>query len=225
MPPFETMEDWLYDKTGGIVQSGPFKGMKMLPKLAWADGRLCPMLLGCHEQELWVPITQEIERLEAMAAPTIVNMGCGEGYYAVGLAQRLPHADVVAADTLPAALETTAKAAALNGASLRTSQAHAALLVGADLVVMDCEGAEMEYLMPVPSGMKSSTIIVELHRPKAAALIDPWAKTHEVYILWEGGRNPCDYEMLRDLPSMARWCAVDENRPCQMAWLLMRPKQ
>jgi SAM-dependent methyltransferase len=228
-PPKKELEDWLFEETGGVVQSGPFKGMNVARDMAWNDGALCPILLGCHEQELWRTIEDQIARLSAMEAPKIVNVGCAEGYYAVGLKRRLPHARVWAIDIDYAALALTAKAAALNEVELKiASEVGPAFKEAPDLIVMDCEGAETVYLNPYMFPLASTHIIVEIHQSEEQDTIkilsSHWHKSHEVWLVWEFGRNPNDYEILRKYSSLMRWLAVCEFRPCQMAWFVMKPK-
>jgi trans-aconitate methyltransferase len=49
-------------------------------------------LLGCYEQPLQPFIEQAIEAQYS----TILNIGCAEGYYAVGMARRMPQTRVMA---------------------------------------------------------------------------------------------------------------------------------
>jgi hypothetical protein len=224
------MEDALFELTKGIVQSGPFKGMHLLREKSWAFGALGPMLLGCHEQELWIPIEEEIKRMAKLPAPKIASIGCAEGYYAIGLKLRLPHAEVWATDTAAGALRLTALAAAKNAVELHTSlDSIEALKVAPDLIVMDCEGAEVVYLDPdaFPALLRSR-IIVEVHQSQDQdtlnILLGRWRVTHDLFLIYEHGRNPNDYPMLCGRSSLYRWLAVCENRPCQMAWFLMRPR-
>jgi hypothetical protein len=53
--------------------------------------------LGTLEKELHWAIEKAISR----SPTTVLNIGCAEGYYAVGFALRLPHAKVVAAEADP----------------------------------------------------------------------------------------------------------------------------
>ena len=59
---------------------GPLAGMDFLPQSA--EGCHIAKLLGCYEQ----PLQPFIEEAIANAYPTILNIGCAEGYYAVGMA-------------------------------------------------------------------------------------------------------------------------------------------
>jgi ribosomal protein L11 methylase PrmA len=86
----------------------------------------------------------------------VINVGCSEGYYAVGLARLLSQSRVVAVDVEESAQQVCAEAAELNGVSVDvvgrcTLEGLAALLVEdpAPLVVMDCDGDELALLDPV----------------------------------------------------------------------------
>ncbi len=74
---------------GSIVLDGPFRGLNYL-----VENNTVPThkLLGTYEKELW-PI---IEEIIARDYRTIIDIGAAEGYYVVGLAQRMPEARVVA---------------------------------------------------------------------------------------------------------------------------------
>src|SRR5262249_46123396 len=75
---------------GGVV-AGPFAGTKLL--LSPVSARLLPSyLLGTAELELHGAIEELVER----SYRTVLNLGAADGYYAVGLARRLPSARVVA---------------------------------------------------------------------------------------------------------------------------------
>ncbi|HET8712397.1 MAG TPA: hypothetical protein VFM23_01805 [Gemmatimonadales bacterium] len=169
-----------------VVRDGPFAGMRFV-YLGTSSGEL-PMVVGCFEAELH----EHLEALLALDPRVVVNIGCAEGYYAVGLARRLPRATIVAIDTDPAALRLCAAVASLNGVSDRVRlEAHADLgardLRGA-LIVCDCEGCEYTLLDParVP-GLAHSNLIIELHHTADPAqpekLLAPFRATHDVAIV------------------------------------------
>lgn len=224
------LEGWVFEMTRGAVMTGPFAGMKMLREQRWSDGALSPMLLGCHEQELHGPIEAEIERLSMLrCAPRIVNVGCAEGYYAVGMALRLPRAAVWAIDTDDGALDIARRTAALNGVQLRIGEPLDEALAAPHLVIMDCEGGEFGYLDPAKfPGLLRAHIIVEVHNKHdfnmAGILLERWRHFHHIVAYQEVGRDPNLYPFLRPARSVIRWLAVCENRPCQMGWFVMRPK-
>src|ERR1700686_4848787 len=74
--------DYLWRASAGVVQSGPFKGMRLSDQTTWGDGDLGAKILGCYEQELW----PHLEGARRGAYRRVINVGCAEGYYAVGLA-------------------------------------------------------------------------------------------------------------------------------------------
>jgi hypothetical protein len=203
--------------------------MKLLREQAWTDGALCPMLLGCHEEELHGALDLEIARLTELPNPKIVNIGCAEGYYAIGLARRLPHATVWAIDTCDEALRIATEAAGANAVNLVVGEELDKVFADPDLVVMDCEGFEVAYLDAARfPGLRQATIIVEIHNSapenRGTILGERWNGTHTIDIVSEGARDPNRFEMLRPQPSTVRWLAMCENRPCMMQWFVMRPK-
>ncbi len=224
------MDKWMFTQTKGVVQFGPFKGVMLKNEKTWPDEALSPMLLGCHEEELHGVLEEEIARLSLLPNPKIVNVGCAEGYYAVGLASRLPKATVWVIDINDEALKLAAANAAANGCDIVVGDAIENVFKAPDLVVMDCEGAESTYLdherFP---GLLKATIIVEVHNapgrpPNDNVLFQRWKGHDSIVAYFEGPRNPNKFKMLIDKPSIFRWSAVCENRPCAMGWFVMRPK-
>lgn len=220
------INDWLYDKMNGVVQSGPFVGMKMGCDETWKDGNLGTKILGCYEQELHHCIEYEIQRLGKLDRSKIVNIGSAEGYYAVGLAGRIRSTKVWVIDT-DEALEVSGEAARANGVRLFAGALEQAF-AKPDLVICDCEGAEIDYLdLGRYPDLVGSTIIVECHdfsdRPVAQILADRFVDTHCVMQVLSGARNPAEFEFMRKWHQTVQWIAVDEGRPCTMRWLIMRP--
>ena len=79
---------------GTVVMAGPLKGLDFLPHSA--EGCHVAKLLGCYEQ----PLHPFIERAIQTAYQVVVNIGCAEGYYAVGMARRMPTTHVEAGPLL-----------------------------------------------------------------------------------------------------------------------------
>lgn len=220
------INNWLYDKMNGVVQSGPFVGMKLGCDETWKDGNLGNKILGCYEQELHLCLEYEIRRLSELNGPKILNIGSAEGYYAIGLACRLPPAEVWVVD-IDEALEVSGEAARANGVKLITGNLDQAFS-NANLVICDCEGAEIEYLNKsrFPDLSKAS-VIVECHdfgeHPTTQIIADRFVDTHCVMQIISGSRNPAEFEFMREWHQTLQWIAVDEGRPCTMRWLIMRP--
>lgn len=97
------------DKLGETVLSGPFRGL-ILPgvPVTW-DSR--PKIVGCYEEELH----PALEELIAHGFRTIVNVGCADGYYTVGMGLRCPDAAVVGCDIASDHRARCAETARANG--------------------------------------------------------------------------------------------------------------
>ena len=159
------------------VLAGPFTGMALPENSSWRDGDFMPKLIGSYESNLREVLAQAVERSPA----TVINVGCAEGYYAVGLARLLPRATVYAFDIASDACAICASAAGENGVAERvvvggrcTTSVLAKLLElpGRILLVMDCEGAERELLDPPNcpdwrSAMSSSKPTVRISSPSS----------------------------------------------------------
>src|SRR5688572_1968052 len=153
---------------GPCVLTGPFRGMRFpADALRTGNVNMASRLLGSYEAELH----EIVERVVAAGFDRIIDVGTGSGYYAVGLARRLPASTVEAYDPDPAARALCRALAEANSvldrvhvrggataSDLRTPRA------GRTFVKMDCEGCELELLRPdVSELLRSSTILVELH--------------------------------------------------------------
>jgi len=151
--------------TGDKVAGGPFKDMKLIQEVSTIYPS--PMLLGCYEHELH-PV---FEKAIAGNYQRILNIGCSLGYYAVGLARRMPHVIVEAFDIDPEARRKCADLARLNNVEDRVK--IGGQFYGDDfstyrdektLVLMDIEGAETSLLDPARyPALQKFDVIVELH--------------------------------------------------------------
>jgi hypothetical protein len=224
------IRDALLSAHASTVGSGPFAGMRLLPEASWSDGDLPPKLLGCYEAELHPSIAKAVSR----APKTIVNIGCAEGYYAVGMARLLPRAQVLAFDSSEKGQDICRRSAAANQVDDRVrvagtcdvGQLHQIISeAGQCLLIVDCEGAELEFLDPVrvPEIAKCD-VIVECHdfvKPGLTqTLLNRLSPSHHVENIMEGGRDPNQFATLRGWQSMDRWLAINESRPVTMNWLV-----
>jgi len=100
---------------GFSVQSGPFAGMALIGRPGWSESDAQPMLLGVFESELHSLLEEGV----AERPDVVVNIGSADGYYAVGLARRLPDARVHAFDSSETAGANCREAARLNGVDAR----------------------------------------------------------------------------------------------------------
>jgi SAM-dependent methyltransferase len=172
-----------------VVQMGPFEGMRYATLQATCSAIL-PKLLGTYELEL----APAIDRILQQSYECVVDVGCAEGYYAVGFARRFPLAQVVAFDIDPRARELCQLNAAANGISDQMSVLGAAtpsevanLCRGRrTLIVCDCEGYERDLFPAIPTAdLLQSDLLIEthdfIHQGVHELLLQHFAATHEVY--------------------------------------------
>lgn len=90
----DAIVDRLFKAFSGKVQNGPFRGMHLTERSSWGSGLVASELLGCYEAQLHPYLEHAIQR----GYRTVIDVGCCDGYYAVGLSSRLPSARVFAFD-------------------------------------------------------------------------------------------------------------------------------
>jgi len=180
------LQNTILKELGPTVYAGPFRGMQFVSEVT--EGCYVPKLLGCYEAELH----EHWESLIRRGYGHVVNVGCAEGYYAVGLAHRLPLARVHAFDIDPRGQQTCRSLADQNGVGERVSVGAEFRLKdfrdyppGDTLVLCDIEGAELELLDPVAEpSLKQLDLVVELHPHRSASLPEEvlarFADSHEI---------------------------------------------
>jgi hypothetical protein len=219
------------------VAVGPFAGM-VFPDLIDRGGGWMPRLLGTYEAEIAWAVEQAIE-----AQPDLViDIGCAEGYYAVGLAKRMPHTHVDAYDIVETERNLCQNMARANFVADRVavkSLCTVQSLLDTDpsqrcLIVCDCEGAERELITPeVGRHHRRSWFIIEchdhVHDGIGRTLADTLSGTHE----WRLVSSTSDAEKalqnhVSDLADgecqSVREFIYGEGRPCAMNWLVAIPR-
>lgn len=149
------------------VQDGLFRGMKY-PAFYSHGSSMFAKLLGTYESELY----KEFEELLKTDYSEIIDIGCAEGYYAVGLARKKPRAKIYAYDISESAINACREMAKLNGVegqfvfnnfcseeTLANFKFH-----GKGLIICDCEGYELELFTPrAVKGLVNCDLVIELH--------------------------------------------------------------
>ena len=219
----------LRQRDGDTVQGGPFAGMRY--PVRSTEGCEVPRLLGCYEQEL----APTIEALIARGFGHVLNIGCAEGYYAVGMARRLPGAIIHAFDANPGAQAACRALAEMNGVSARLN--IGGLFEGAGfaehpprdtLLLLDIEGSEDALLdlerFPALGGL---TILVECHdvmRPGLSGRIAArFVASHAVTRIDHAVGPVALPDWLAGLGHLDRLLAVWEWRSGPTPWLLLDP--
>jgi hypothetical protein len=175
----------LFQKFNGVVQTGPFKGLKLNPVPAWGTTDLPAMLLGCYEPEV----------LKAMfSKPTadlsvFVNLGTADGYYVSGGLYSQRFRSAYGFETTLAGREATERAAALNGVRDRLNISGTAdskffeqlhdVRMSDVFLLCDIEGGEFEVFDEhCLKSLRGATIIIEIHN----WTIDFWSKYEKLLV-------------------------------------------
>jgi SAM-dependent methyltransferase len=226
------IQNTLLQQQGTVVVQGPLAGMDFLPQSA--EGCHIAKLLGCYEQ----PLQPFIEEAIVNAYPTILNIGCAEGYYAVGMARRMPSTQVLAFDLNPKAQEVCTALAQKNTVSDRVKVG--ALFKPQDfedyggqkvLVLCDIEGAEKDLLDPeVAPALKGMDLIVESHECLLPGitqlLINRFKDTHQITLVQDNGQRQLSDtpQWFNNLAHLDQLLATWEWRSGATPWLVMKAK-
>jgi len=230
----------LFEQLGSLCMSGPFLGMdvSVYEHPVWDDSNAPSKLIGVYEFELHAAIRKAASR----RPNCIINVGCGEGYYAIGLARLIPDAQIIAMDKSNEALdavETNARLNKIYSYRLSTVVGHVGPQdlqrgTGKKLYVVDIEGYESSVLDPerCPDLLRADIIVEchdffvpEHHEQITDILAKRFARTHEVERIEFQVPNPNDFPFLNGLPYGYRLLAITERRPPRTAWLACWAKQ
>ena len=207
-------------------------GMK-LPISAYCSKQL-PKIVGCYELELQEWLAAEILRCPKF----IIDIGCAEGYYAVGLAMRCPNAKVIAYDESQIALDLCLQTAVLNNVQDRLSirGRFAAddlknLELDDSLVICDVEGFESEiFTSSSLAYLKRTNLLIECHdvyNPHVSTkLLNLFASTHDIHITAQLPRDVKGYARELKISKKDSRIAIEEGRavdsvPVGQVWLYL----
>jgi hypothetical protein len=227
----QQLAEFVRKHTNSAVFSGAFKGMVLGPRFPWSNLDIASKLLGTYEQELH-PFLQKSrsKRYDAVA-----DVGCAEGYYAVGLGTLYEEARVFAYDISQEALDVCGENAALNRIADRIElkgkcdpQELKSLCARSKrpLIFCDCEGYELELFgdNATCEELSKADLVIECHdfivSGTTGILKERFSRSHNVSVLRAGERNPNVFPFLSDLYDIVRWQAVCEHRPCVMNWII-----
>jgi hypothetical protein len=222
-----SLSERLFRQFGTRVLSGPFAGL-VLPAEVVCE-HVGPYLFGVYEHELH----DTLASLTTRRFSQIVNVGAKFGYYSAGLAKLLG-APVTAFDVDPWARRMTRATADASGVGRLVAVESACTrdylsrLPPESLVVIDCDGCEMQLLAPpLPDGLRGATIIVEVHEmfeSGAGHTLRGWLEhTHTVREIPTSDSPAAPPVDLTGFSEKDRELATKELRPHQ-SWLVCEPR-
>ena len=218
------------------VLHGVFAGMKY-PQMASIGSALLPKLLGSYENE----IQSLLEKICGDQYSEIVDIGCAEGYYAVGLAMRIKTAKVFAFDTNLEAIRLCEAMADLNGVSDRVTtgafcDAETLMslpLTERALIISDCEGYEKDlFLKETLPFLAGHDLLIEVHDfidiEISSYLRELFQESHhiEVYSSIDDIKKAqqYDYKELEGFSLEEKRKILREGRPAIMEWFYLKPR-
>jgi hypothetical protein len=218
------------------VLTGPFQGLKYINETVW--GPIMPKWLGSYESELHHVVT-EIARFPYKA---VIDVGCAEGYYAVGLATVMRDVPVYAFDTDPISRRQAARLGTLNGvlpqlhidrwcddSSIKRISAKAQ---GKLLLICDIEGFETQLLRPEKcESLLQTDILVEIHDDPGSSVVSNeickrFTKTHDIRVIHHQSRENwvnthLSSEVFASVPAGQLRKMAEENRVRGRTWFWM----
>jgi ribosomal protein L11 methylase PrmA len=215
-----------------VVLGGIFKGMKY-PDYESSGSPLFTKFVGSYEDEL-NPFILEIANVKYS---DILDIGCAEGYYAVGLSMMHPEAKVYAYDIDDIALNRCRAMAAVNGVTDRLvfgNKCEKSTLIefkfaGRGLVLSDCEGYEKELFdEQSAAALKNCDVIIELHDNAVPdikqRMENAFKNTHSISFVLSRQKSQRDYPVLATLPDRYRDNRFVEDRNTTMEWAIIRAR-
>lgn len=219
------------------VKHGPFQGMRYVSAAA-VGSLLLPKLLGSYEQELH-PVIREIL---SKSYSDVVDIGCAEGYYAVGLAMRMPKTQVHAFDTDPKGQALCREMAELNSVVERVAVKgflspeglKAMKFGGTALIVSDCEGYEKQlFTREVARSLAKHELLIEVHDVLdieiSGVLRENFAATHDIRAIESVDDlkkvRTYVFDELSRCSKQEKLAILAEKRGALMEWFYMTPKR
>ncbi len=218
------------------VLHGPFQGLKY-PAMASIGSALYPKLLGCYERELHGIIANILLK----EYTEVLDIGCAEGYYAIGLGLKFNNTKIYAYDTDETARDLCNQMAKLNDIESKVivkqtctaEELEKFRFNGKALIICDCEGYE-HYLFNNKNikNLSGCDVLIETHDfiniNISEYLISLFTETHNVKSI----KSIDDIEKVKTYAyKETNGLSLDdkkhlfsEGRPAIMEWLFCTPK-
>ncbi len=164
-------------------------GLSAGMQLSHSPGEGCHIakLIGIYEKPLWLIL----ERVFGEEYGLVLNVGAAEGYYSIGMTQRMSDTPVIAHQSNAAAREILARLIEINGVTEKVTPRgllEATDLSGLEdrrvLLFFDIEAGEIDLLSgSILKSLRYSDLIVEthdtqIHRRITAELAKRFERTH-----------------------------------------------
>lgn len=228
----------IFDRYNGLVQYGPFKGLKLDGRSNVSRGPLGLKIFGLYEPS----VLSEIIKRQPFG--DLINIGAADGYFSLGLLRAGFAKRSICFEITEEGRAAIKRNAEKNGLADRVvilgeakqdigeQLANANFISENSLVLCDIEGAEFSLFTPnFIDTLKNSTIIIEIHdkvlsmdASHRAKLIDLHAPYFDTKLIIAG---PADWGGISDLEELTdndRALVTSEGRKAIGEWLIATPK-
>lgn len=219
------------------VAYGPFKGMMISDNVWWGKHDVLAKYLGEYEPH----ITEKLIEL-SRNYNHFIDIGAADGYYAIGLLCSESYESVTCFEISGKGRSTILENALLNSKKERLKilgEANAESIskelksCGPSVVLCDIEGAEFTLLnRNFLQAIKDCTVIIELHDDVISGppnrrknLIKNANEFFNVDFIDRKAPKIFEFEEIRSWNDDLRLLAFSEDRPVQMDWLVLTPKE
>lgn len=226
----------LPNKFGLVTHEGPFAGL-VYPSMKSVGSSLYPKIIGSYEKELW-PIFDDIKNNNYSE---ILDIGCAEGYYAVGLARMFNNSIINAYDINEDARKLCREMADVNNVGERVKiHSHCTSEVlknfnfnGTGLIISDCEGFEKEiFTQENVNNLSGCDLIIETHDfldiNISSRIKDLFKITHDLISIKSVDdiekAHTYNFKVLENLSLEDRFVYLSEHRPSIMEWVICKSK-
>lgn len=211
-------DDW-------IVRHGPFAGMKYAS--ITSGSVLSSKIIGSYESSIHHWIIEAINHNYR----TIINIGSGEGYYAVGFSLKSKTSNVFSYDIDKQARENLAALSELNGTADRvhiralcTKEELQQEITKDTLIFCDIDGGEFDLFRPeVTPELLQADLIIEMHDHccpgVTETLVQRFLLSHHVDITYHGAKYSDEFPVLEMIPNRYRAFLLEEARPLTQSWM------
>jgi hypothetical protein len=218
------------------ILRGPFKGM-VYPQAYPLQMEQIQKIIGSYESELHSILEWACKQKYA----AVVNIGAGEGYYAVGLAMRMQDVSIYSFEMDQQAAESCKQMAVANHVDRQfvfkgecNVDQLALLEFNPDrkgLIICDCEGCELEVLDPkrIPQLM-CCDLLVEIHDlsatgPSSFEIVNSrFAETHTIKPINMKSRDPRHFPELETLNELEVETVLAQRRLFSVGWMFLESR-
>jgi hypothetical protein len=215
-----------------VVLAGPFAGLHYVDRAVGSN--YLHKLVGSYEAVLHPTVNSILEK----SFDTVIDIGAAEGYYLVGIGQKLPQTRLVGFETETTGRELISEMFIKNNLKnelvlegTATAANVAPYITEATLLICDCEGGELDILDPNIEAVfaKVQTAVIELHdfirHGIKEALTQRFSPTHTVTLIPFKLADPSQFPFFAAITDKSEQYEILRERGWQeQEWMILNRK-